>query len=85
MPNDDYIRGFSEGYEEFAEKVVIRMVIEFMRKLKELANGSDKTYALLCEVTAATFAAHGLLEEFDIATPDVTDELTKLIEDLKND
>lgn len=81
---DDYIRGFEEGYEEFAQKVVIRMVTGFMSKLRSLSQGSPKTYALLCEIACATFAANGLLEEIDLGTPDVTDELMALLEGLKN-
>lgn len=84
MSNDDYIQGYNEGYEQFAEKVVIRMVTDFMTKLKALANGSQQTYSMLCDVTASTFAAHGLLEELDLGSPDVTDELKRLIEEIKN-
>lgn len=85
MANDDYIRGFGEGYEAFAEKVVIRMVTGFMQQLKELSKGSTQTYTMLREVAAATFASHGLLEEDDATYPDVTDELKRLIEESKND
>lgn len=84
MSNEDYITGFNEGYEQFAERVVIRMVTGFMQKLRALSQGSPKTYALLCDVTTATFAAQGLLEEIDLGTPDVTDELMALLEEAKH-
>lgn len=82
--NTDFIRGFDEGYEAFAEKVVVRMVIGFMERLKELSQGDSQTFGMLKETAASTFATFGLLEE-ENSDPrhDVTAELLTLINECK--